>query len=128
MVQEGPTKGAFVNFASEKPPKDLDPFVGLLQSAGHHIHLLVGDAAGGSSIHTNNARVGVEGSWTQSQVCVVQLSFSCVDHNGEGFDILLLHCSWWGRSHNVPEDLDSLVKVCQIAQLHLSLGLVGKLC
>ena len=75
----------------------------------------------------NNARVRVKWSWTQSQVCVVQLSFRCVDHNGEGVDIFLLHRGWWWGSHNVSEDLDSTVRLFQIARLHLSLGLAGKL-
>ena len=45
MIQEGPTEGALVNFASVEPPEDLDPFVGLLQSARDQIDLLVRDAA-----------------------------------------------------------------------------------
>ena len=128
MIQEGPTEGALVDITSEQPPRDLDPLVGLPQSAWHHIHFLVRDAGGGLTIHTNNARVRVKRSWTQIQVCVVQLSFSCVEHNGEGFNTFLLHQSWWWGSHNVPKDLDLTVKVCQIARLHPSLCLAGKLC
>ena len=45
MIKECPTEGALVNVASVKPPKNLDPLVGLLQSAWDHIDLLVRDAA-----------------------------------------------------------------------------------
>ena len=128
MIQECPTQGAQVDFASEEPPKNLDPLVGFPQGAWDYICLLVREATGGSAVHTNDARVRVKCSWTQSQVCVVQLSFSCVENYGEGVDIFLLQCGWWGRSYDVPEDLHSAVKLRWISRLHLSLCLVGKLC
>ena len=125
MIQEGPTKGAHVNLASEEPPKNLDPLVGLPQSAWDYINLLVRNASGGSAIHTNNARVRVKWSWTQSQVCLIQFSLSCVENNGESFDIYLLNCGWWCRSYDFPEDLNSVTNVSQIARLHLSLCLAS---